>query len=225
MGKYCTNCGRELHTGARFCAKCGAEVFNAPVNSVPAAQLKPVPQPQLRTEAQPPKYTPPVATPKRKNTAAPKRNGGRNALCIVLSVLLVVQIAAVALYGWPGFMVGGIGRVVETEKAIVSVDNASITLSGVRIDVDPLNLIDGEKELIVSRKKQSVDEATGLTSVEYDITLGDMHHLYAPLTITVPYDKTTAAGGDVVLNITIAIMRCGYLRVPSTMVTAQSPQA
>ncbi|MGI6704898.1 MAG: hypothetical protein ACOX6S_01085 [Clostridia bacterium] len=192
MGKYCTNCGKELHTGARFYAKCGAAVFNAPANPVPGAQSKPV--------QQPPKYTAPVATPERKSAAARKRNGGRNTLCIVLSVLLVIQTVVVALYGWPGFMFGGKGAVVETEKAIASVDNASVILSGVRIDVNPLNLMDGEKELIVSRKKQSVDEATGLTAVEYDITLGDMHHLYAPLTITVPYDKTTAAGGDVVLE-------------------------
>jgi hypothetical protein len=43
--------------------------------------------------------------------------------------------------------------VVETEKAIASVENASFTLCGVRMDVNPLNLIGGEKELIVSRKK------------------------------------------------------------------------
>ena len=107
MGKYCTNCGNELHTGARFCAKCGAAVLDAPANPVPAAQPKPVPQAQTKTEGQPQEYTPPVATPKRKSAAAPKRNSGQGALCIVLSVLLVIQIAAVALYGWPGFMVGG----------------------------------------------------------------------------------------------------------------------
>ena len=177
----------------------GATVFNAPASPVTAAQPKPVPQPQFKTKAQPQKHTPPVAPPKTKSVAAPKRNGGRNAMCIVLSVLLVVQVAAVAHYGWPGLMVSDNSAVVETEKAIASVENASVTLCGVRIDVNPLNLIGGEKELIVSRKKQSSDEATGLTSVEYDISLGDMHHPNAPLTLTVPYDKTTAAGGDVAL--------------------------
>jgi hypothetical protein len=96
MGKYCTNCGSELHTGARFCAKCGAAVLDAPENPVPAAQT-PAPRAQTATEAQPQKLNP---------SAAPKRSGGRTALCIVLSVLLVIQIAAVALFGWPGFMVG-----------------------------------------------------------------------------------------------------------------------
>ena len=107
MGKYCTNCGKELHTGARFCAKCGASALEAPVKPVPEAQPKPVPQPQPKPAAQPQKRTPPAAPPKQKNAAKPKRNGGRNTLCIVLSVLLVIQIAAVALYGWPGSMVGG----------------------------------------------------------------------------------------------------------------------
>ena len=201
MEKYCTKCGSELHTGARFCTKCGAAVFNEAENSVPAAQPDHVPQPQPNSEAQPPKYTPPVATPKRKSTAAPKRNGGSNVLCIVLSVLLVIQTVVVALYGWPGFLTGGRdAAAVETEKATVSMDNPSVTLAGVSIDANTLNLMGEEKELTVSRKTQSVDEATGLTSVEYDIVLGDMHHLYAPLTLTVPYDMAAAAGGDVVIE-------------------------
>ena len=105
MGKYCTNCGRELHTGARFCAKCGAAVLDVPENPAHMAQPKSVPQPQPIAEAQPQKSIPPTAMPTQKNAAAPKRNGGRNTLCIVLSVLLVIQIAAVGLYGWPGLLV------------------------------------------------------------------------------------------------------------------------
>ena len=142
MEKYCTKCGSELHTGARFCTKCGAAVFNEAENSVPAAQPDHVPQPQPNSEAQPPKYTPPVATPKRKSTAAPKRNGGSNVLCIVLSVLLVIQTVVVALYGWPGFLTGGRdAAAVETEKATVSMDNPSVTLAGVSIDANTLNLM------------------------------------------------------------------------------------
>jgi hypothetical protein len=159
MEKYCTKCGNELRTGARFCAKCGAAVSSAPINPVPGTQAK--------TQLQPQKHIPPVVSP--KSHAVPKREGWQDILCIVLSILLVIQMVAVALYGWPGFMVGDKGAVVEaqafveTEKANASVDSPSITLSGVRIDVNPLNLMDGEKELIVSRKKQSVDEATGFT--------------------------------------------------------------
>ena len=129
MGKYCTNCGKELHTGARFCAKCGAAVLDAPANPVPAAQPKPVPQTQTKTEVQPQEYTPPVATPKRKSAAAPKRNSGRNALCIVLSVLLVIQIAAVALYGWPGFMV----KDRPQKLGNIRVENGVAELSGMSV--------------------------------------------------------------------------------------------
>jgi hypothetical protein len=115
VGKYCTNCGKELHTGARFCAKCGTAVLDSPANPVHVAQPNPVcsaqprsvPQPQTKTEVQTQEYAPTVATPKRKSAAALKRNSGCNTLCIVLSVLLVMQLAAVALYGWPGFLVGG----------------------------------------------------------------------------------------------------------------------
>ena len=183
MEKYCTKCGNELRTGARFLPN-AVQLFSAPINPVREHRLRP---------SAPQKHIPPVVSP--KSHAVPKRKGWQDILCIVLSILLVIQMVAVALYGWPGFMVGDKGAVVEaqafveTEKAIASADNPSITLSGVRIDVNPLNLMDGEKELIVSRKKQSVDEATGFTVVEYDITLGDMHHLYAPLPSPFPMIK------------------------------------
>ena len=208
MRKYCTKCGSELHTGARFCAKCGAAVLSAPANSVPGAQPEYVPQPhtnneaqpQYRTTAQPQYYTPPVTMPGKRNAAKPKSKSGRNTLCIVLSVLLVIQTVVVALYGWPGLLAGGKDMAAETEKTTVSMDNPSVTLAEVRIDANTLNLMDGEKELTVSRKTQSVDETTGLMTMEYDIALEDMHLLYAPLTLTVPYDMAAAAGGDVVIE-------------------------
>ncbi|NLA85862.1 MAG: zinc-ribbon domain-containing protein, partial [Clostridiales bacterium] len=99
MVKYCTNCGKELHTGARFCAKCGAVVLDAPPNPVPAAKPRPVPQPRPKTKAQPQKHISPISTRKGKNSAARTRSSGQGTLCILLSVLLVIQIAAVALYG------------------------------------------------------------------------------------------------------------------------------
>ncbi|MGI6527722.1 MAG: zinc-ribbon domain-containing protein [Caldicoprobacterales bacterium] len=208
MGKYCTKCGSELHTSARFCAKCGAAVLNASANPVPGAQPKPMlqrqtnskEQPQFRTAAQPQYYTSPVTTPERRNAAKPTRKRGSNTLCIVLSVLLVIQTVVVALYGWPGLLAGGKDMAAETEKTTVSMDNPSVTLAEVRIDANTLNLMDGEKELTVSRKTQSVDETTGLMTMEYDIALEDMHLLYAPLTLTVPYDMAAAAGGDVVIE-------------------------
>jgi hypothetical protein len=193
VGKYCTNCGQELHTGARFCAKCGAAVLDAPANPVPAAQPKPVPQTQTKTEVQPQEYTPPVATPKRKSAVAPKRNSGRNTLCIVLSVLFVIQIAAVALYGWPGFMVGGGIKLPSVQKSdsftLQEGQTAVSTDSGVTVDFGPYNAMDGEK---VSVKELSADSDSieGGTRTAYDISAGERTEFDGLLTITLPYDES-----------------------------------
>jgi hypothetical protein len=55
--------------------------------------------------AQSQQLIPPDALSISKSTEAPKRNSGQNVLIIVLSVLLVIQIVAVILFGWPGFIV------------------------------------------------------------------------------------------------------------------------
>jgi len=200
MGRFCTNCGKELYTGASFCAKCGAAVLKTSIKPDTVRQAKPAPKPQVKKEPHALKASLSHKEARGKSSVALKKNAGRNALCIILSLLLVIQLAAVALYGWPGLLLTNKDGFVETEKAIVSLDKESITLSGVRIDVNSLNLIDGEKELIVRRKEEKLDQDSGLTSVEYDISLGEMHYLYAPLTITLPYDKATAQGGDIAIE-------------------------
>src|SRR5690554_2471070 len=128
MGKYCVNCGKVLHAGARFCAQCGGLVLDAPASSALLVQPKPVLQsqsnselqPQFKTEAQPQRHTRPVVTP--------KRSGGHNALCIVLSVLLLMQIAAVAFYGWPGLAVGGKEGGPAKVKSLAVLESESFTL-------------------------------------------------------------------------------------------------
>jgi hypothetical protein len=194
MGKYCTNCGNELHTGARFCAKCGASALEAPVKPVPEAQPKPVPQPQPKPAAQPQKRTPPAAPPKQKNAAKPKRNGGRNTLCIVLSVLLVIQIAAVALYGWPGFMVGG-GHGRSDSFTLLEGQTAISTDSGVTVDFGPYNSMTGEK---VSVKEFSADSDSieGGTRTAYDISAGERTEFDGLLTITLPYVESETDPSD-----------------------------
>jgi hypothetical protein len=199
MGKYCTNCGKELHAGARFCAKCGAAVLDAPANPVPAAQPKPVPQTQTKTEVQPQEYTLPVAPPKRKSAAVPKRNSGRNALCIVLSVLLVMQIAAVALYGWPGFMVGGGAKRLSVQKSdsftLQEGQTAVSTVSGVTVDFGPYNAMNGEKVSVKELSSDS-DSIEGGTRTAYDISAGERTEFDGLLTITLPYDESGANAAD-----------------------------
>jgi len=192
VGNYCTNCGKELHTGARFCAKCGAAALAAPAKPVPAAQPKPVPQPVAVAQHQ--KRTPPAATTKQESAAKPKRNGGRNMLCIVLSVLLVIQIAAVALYGWPGFMVGGgLGR--SDSFTLQEGQTAISTDSGVTVDFGPYNAMMGEK---VSVKELSADSDSieGGTRTAYDISAGERTEFDGLLTITLPYDESETDSAD-----------------------------
>ena len=114
MGNYCEYCGTELTPGDRFCARCGADIRVAPVNPAPepSQETQPQPirktQPQHRSAVRPQQYRSPETTQRRTRTAPPKGNGsGQKALCIGLGVLLVLQIAAVALFGWPGFLVRG----------------------------------------------------------------------------------------------------------------------
>lgn len=191
MKKYCMNCGKELHTAARFCAKCGAAVLDPPPNPVPVAQTK--------TEVQPQKYTPPLATPEGKSAATPKRNGGRNALCIVLSILLVIQIAAVALYGWPGFMVGGGVKLPSIQKidsfTLQEGQTAVSTDKGVMIDFGPYNSMDGEK-VSIKELSEDKDSIEGGTRTAYDISAGERTEFDGLLTITLPYVESETDPSD-----------------------------
>ncbi|MEO1814467.1 MAG: zinc-ribbon domain-containing protein [Acetobacterium sp.] len=197
MGKYCTNCGNELYSGAHFCAKCGAGVLEAAANPVAAAQPKPVPQPI--TEALPQKRTPPAATSKRKSATAPKRSKGRNTLCIVLSALLVIQSVTVALYGWPGFMVGGGFKRPSVQKSdsftLQEGQTAVSTDSGVTVDFGPYNVMDGER---VSVKELSADSDTieGAIRTAYDISASERTVFDGLLTITLPYDESETDSAD-----------------------------
>ena len=207
MGKYCTNCGRELHTGARFCAKCGAAVIDASANPVPAAQPKPVfvLQPQPEIEAQPQKNIPRASAPKRKSTAAPKRNGGQGALCIVLSVLFVLQSAAVALYGWPGFMVRntadadeitGFSSIKpvssdyrkEPETMNVSYENYRAEFdSGIVVDFGQ-GCLQAEEQLSVRTLGEKTDGE--YEAVLYDFDMGKSDRFPQLVAITIPYDAS-----------------------------------
>ncbi len=194
MGKYCVNCGKELHTGARFCAKCGTAVLDAPANPTPVAQPKTVQSPQLKTEAQPQRNVSPVSIQKRKSSAAPKRSSGRNALCIVLSVFLVVQVAAVTLYGWPGLLVGG-GLGKSDSFTLQPGQTAIETKNGVTVDFGPYNAMDGEK---VSVKELSADSDSieGGTRTTYTIIAGARSEFDGLITITLPYSENETDPGN-----------------------------
>ena len=68
MGKYCTNCGKELHTGARFCAKCGKPATDAPVQMPTQALSPPTTQPAQKAGR-------PVVSRQARQPAAPRQTG------------------------------------------------------------------------------------------------------------------------------------------------------
>ncbi len=109
MNKFCENCGNPLYEGTRFCDKCGK-----PVEMPAPGPAVPVPPPMPVQHA----YTPP---PPQYAPAQPRVKKSGNALCIALAVLLVLQTAAVALFGWPGFLIDKAARPVleETENGAV----------------------------------------------------------------------------------------------------------
>ncbi len=143
MAKFCVNCGNELHTNARFCGKCGATVIIVPATAKqngPAApssrtasqpQATPLPPrqaytpPQTQTQAY---YSAPMAVNRESMVKSSKRKKASNAFCIFLATLLLLQTIVVAMYGWPGFAVGGLfgkSDIFSFEKGQSSVETDS----------------------------------------------------------------------------------------------------
>jgi hypothetical protein len=193
MEKFCTNCGKELHTGARFCAKCGAPVLDGSVSPVPEEQPKPMAHTQTTSEVQPKEYTPPLEIPKIKSNKAPKRNNGRNTLCIMLSVLLVIQIVAVALYGWPGFFVKDrTQRLANTqiENGVAELPGMSVNFGGVYGGVT-----------LENAKTAPIDLDEGAVSVGYELAFADIPEGEVTLSAPMPDDLTLAENERLYLDI------------------------
>ncbi len=103
-----------MEEGSKFCGDCGS-----PVEAEPAASTSAPVQPQYSppspggyssTQPQyaqaPPSYGAIPASPQYALPAQGQAQGrGTRTICIVLAALLAVQIAAVALFGWPGFLI------------------------------------------------------------------------------------------------------------------------
>jgi len=205
MGKYCINCGKELHSGARFCAKCGASVVAAPTaqkqTSTAARPTRPAPQPQRPAPTPQPQSvnTVPTAETRQCPVKAIKKKKGANVLCIVLAVLLVVQTVVVALYGWPGLAVGSRIKppaVLESSSFILREGQTTVvTDSGIVVDFGPYNAMDGEK---VAIKEMSADTGSveGGIRTAYEVTAGERTEFDGLLTITLPYNESETDAAD-----------------------------
>jgi hypothetical protein len=204
VGKYCTNCGNELHTGARFCAKCGAAVYTGPAKTTSTAQPKSMPQSQPQPQPQPKLQSQPQPQPQPKLQPQPQPKPvsqfrPSSVLCIVLSVLLLIQITAVALYGWPGFLVGNGVKppsVLKSDSFTLEEGQTTVsTDSGVKVEFGPYNAMDGEE---VTVKELSADSISieGGTRKAYDISAGERTEFDGLLGITLPYDERETDSAD-----------------------------
>jgi hypothetical protein len=202
MEKFCSNCGKELNVGARFCAKCGTPVIVAPspqpVNTTPSAERG--------------QY--PVKTA--------EKNKGANVICIVLAILLAIQTVAVALYGWPGFAVGknwglpwttgkssedsmsggseGYSDIRLTKKdyktkpVVVNVGPESTVAEaeGITVDFGEFNLSE-EGSLEIRDIGIKRDDENGYSAHCYDFSLENTDEFPTYVTITIPYEKVQNA--------------------------------
>lgn len=162
MGKYCANCGNELNEGARFCGGCGAVISQEP---------KPVQQP--------------IEAAQTFNAHTVQKKRGTRALSIALAVVLIAQTTAVALYGWPGFAVGGGFGMGETFT--LKPDRASVeTNDGVMLDMGEYPL---DSEAKCEIKRVNAPRLEGVEIQAYDFSVDTEEELISVMELTIPYDK------------------------------------
>jgi hypothetical protein len=197
MEKFCRYCGNKMTEGALYCGKCGASAAGMPAQQ----------------QAQ--------ATPAAVNLPGPVKSKSKsrgNALCIVLAAVLVLQTAAVALYGWPGFALdkGRAGKYSEeagggprgysgikltkqdyrTEPVVVNVgpENTIARAGEVTVDFGEFNLSE-EADLEIRDLGVKMDGENGLSARCYDFALKDTAEFPTSVAITLPYEKVENASG------------------------------
>ena len=197
--RFCGRCG-SANTDEetfQFCAQCGAPLEDMGRT----VEMAYVPlQPPVQTMQATPinaNYTDSFHTPS-KRTNSKKQTGG--ILAIISSglafILLFNLVIGPALSGKTiGDRFRDKNRLMINDSIDVSEEQTIVEISGVMIDVNPLNLDDGSETLTVKKYSPTVGE-DGFLGEEYDISLGDKHYLQAPITISLPYDPDTAKDND-----------------------------
>lgn len=85
----------------------------------------------------------------------------------------------------------------KSDNGTVSMDNPSVTLCGVTVDVNPDMLKDGAKKVSVTVKGTTVDE-DGTSSDNYELEMGGHKRFETPVKVTFPYKPS--AGTDPVVE-------------------------
>ena len=131
MANFCTNCGASNNEGTKFCTSCGTPIAQAaPVEQPPVQEpvqqpvyqqpiQQPVQQPAYQQQPvqqgypQQPQYQQPQGYPQPQGgyqpgytafTENPKKS--KKGLVAAIVIILLLGIAAVALFVWPGFLNG-----------------------------------------------------------------------------------------------------------------------
>lgn len=136
MATYCTNCGAPNDEGTKFCTSCGNKLPEiapqpAPQQPVYAQQpvqqpvyaQQPVQQPQYQQpQYQQPQYQQPQQGYPQGGYPQPQQQGyyqpgytgfseapkkSKKGLVIAIVIILLLGLAAIALFVWPGFITGG----------------------------------------------------------------------------------------------------------------------
>lgn len=206
MAKFCENCGAKLPEGSVFCAECGYRIPDALTAQRQQPAQPAYQQPEYHQPAQPiyqkpvqPVYPQPVQQVyqqplyhQQQSAAKPKKSSALTVLIIVLAVILAAE-GVVAGIWLPGFFSGGglsddvVPGALNTESAMLSLDNPKATLCGVTVEADSYNLAGGGLKASVSDKGTGVNDE-GASYHEYDISLGDKSEYEAATTLTFPCD-------------------------------------
>lgn len=178
--RFCRECGSELSKEAKFCRKCGAKQTEDPLTVT-------MPEETILKDDKP-----------KKSKPIEKHRQRKGSTLIIGAALLVVIVVAKLLLGEGGNppVETGKGKREEIETVTVSATEPTVSLAGVTVDVNPLNLSDGDASLTVQRYEEKRSE-DGFLGVEYDIDLEKKHYLQAPLKVTLPYDANSAKGSTV----------------------------
>ncbi len=134
--------------------------------------------------------------------AAASKNKGKRIVCVLLSILMVVELTVASLYS-PGWLRKSGNESVATDSSSktesktavakdiqsgeISETSPSITLLGVTIDADCVDFAGKNVTAKVADMGSSEDEY-GIQYHEYDISLGDEHEYDDPIELHFPAD-------------------------------------